>query len=121
MHACLLHASVNFKLSCTVHIYVKCLATYVHIITLCSYICNYKSYSPNLYSAGGIDYNSGPYNVTFSPGVTRAPFDIMINNDNILERNESFRLTIAMDSLPKKVTNVSIAQATVIIVDDDSK
>ena len=45
----------------------------------------------------------------------------MINSDNILERNESFRLTIAMDSLPKKVTNVSIAQATVIIVDDDSK
>ena len=74
-----------------------------------------------MYSAGGTDYNSGPYNVTFPAGMTSASFDVVINDDSILERNESFVLTIDVDSLPEKVTNVSIAQATVILVDDDSK
>ena len=80
-----------------------------------------KSYSPNLYLAGGTDYSSGPYNVTFPAGVTSASFNVTINDDSTLERNESFTLTIDVNSLPKKVTNISIAQATVILVDDDSK
>ena len=53
--------------------------------------------------------------------MTSASFDVVINDDIILERNESFILTIDVDSLPEKVTNVSIAQATVTLVDDDSK
>jgi len=51
--------------------------------------------------------------------VTISSFDVNINNDNILEHNENFTLVIVVDTLPTKV--ISGAQATVVIVDDDSK
>ena len=55
-------------------------------------------------TGGGVDYNSGPYNVTFPAGVTRASFNITINNDDVLEDGETFNLIIAEDSLPENVT-----------------
>ena len=75
-----------------------------------------------MHSIGGSDYNSGPYDVTFPAGQTNATFDIPIINDNILERNENFSLTIiVMKSLPRNVTTNVIAQATVTIIDNDSE
>ena len=50
------------------------------------------------------------------------PFDIPVNDDNIFEDNEDFMLTIDPTSLPP--TGVSVGspdQATVTIVDNDSK
>ena len=41
-----------------------------------------------------MDYTSGPYSVTFPAGVTSVPFSISINEENILEENENFTLTI---------------------------
>lgn len=70
---------------------------------------------------GSVDYKSGPYTVIFSTGMTIALLNITIVNDNILERNESFDLFIATDSLPSKIADVTIAQARVTIIDNDSK
>ena len=55
--------------------------------------------------------------------MTSVPFDIPINNDDIVEGNEIFMLTIDPTSLPTdvSVTVGSPDQATVTIVDDDGK
>ena len=53
--------------------------------------------------------------------MTSVPFDIPINDDDILEINENFRLTIEQSSLPTGVTTGSPDQATVTIVDNDRK
>ena len=66
---------------------------------------------------GGVDYNSGPYDVTFTAGVTNVTFDIPIINDIIHEGNESFTLTIVRSSLPSRVSHGSLNMATVTIVD----
>ena len=70
---------------------------------------------------GGIDYDSGPYNVTFPPGVITVPFNIPITDDKVLESNEVFKLTIDISSLPNDVTASSPRQATVTVVEDDCK
>ena len=53
--------------------------------------------------------------------MTSVSFDIPINNDNILEVDEDFTLTIVRSTLPNGVTRGSIGQATVTIVDDDGE
>ena len=68
-----------------------------------------------------MDYGSGPYTVTFPAGETSASFDIPINDDDILEVNEDFMLTIDPSSLPTGGTVGNPGQATVTIVDDDRK
>ena len=69
----------------------------------------------------GNDYTSGPYSVQFDAGEDRASFNVSINNDNILEGNEVFNLTVDASSLPGSVTVGDHGQATVTIVDDDGK
>jgi len=68
---------------------------------------------------GGVDYNSGPYSVTFTAGQTSATFDIVIVDNNILEANEDFTLTIVQSSLPTGVTRGNPGSATVTILDND--
>ena len=68
-----------------------------------------------------MDYDSGPYTVTFPAGVTRMPFDVPITDDMILEGNENFMLTINATSLPSGVMRGTPGEATVTIVDDDRK
>ena len=73
-------------------------------------------------TGGGLDYDSGPYNVMFLAGEASATLDISIIDDTILENNENFTVMIDSTSLP---INVVIANnsghATVTIVDDDSE
>ena len=68
---------------------------------------------------GGVDYNSGPYNVTFPPGSTTVSFDIVINDDGIFENYEVFNISII------SITNGHIVDtptvATVTIIDTNSK
>ena len=68
---------------------------------------------------GSVDYNTRPYNVTFPAGSTNASFDIIINDDDVLEDDEIFNISIA------SITNGHIvgipAVATVTIVDTTSK
>ena len=61
---------------------------------------------------------SEAYNVTFPAGVTSVSFSFPIINDNILEDDENFILTIDPSSAPDDVNG---GQATVTIVDDDRK
>ena len=65
------------------------------------------------------DYHSGPYDIKFPVGVTHVPLNVTIVNDNILENNETFNLTINSSSLPGNVRVGDPGQATVIIRDDD--
>ena len=68
-----------------------------------------------------MDYTSGPYTVTFPAGQTTTTFDVPINDDNILEGNENFMLTISPSSLPINVVVGDPSQATVTILDNDRK
>jgi len=68
-----------------------------------------------------VDYNSGPYPVTFPAGVTSVTFDVPITDDSILEDNENFMLTIDQSSLPTNVNRGDPGGATVTIVNDDCK
>ena len=68
-----------------------------------------------------MDYDSGPYPITINAGQTNATFDVTINDDNILESNENFTLTINSSSLPTGVTHGDPGQATVTIMDNDRK
>ena len=73
------------------------------------------------FTGGGVDYTSGPYTVTFPAGVTVVPFDVPINDDNKVEGNEIFNVTIDPSSLPSAVTAGIPLQATVTVADDDCK
>ena len=68
-----------------------------------------------------MDYDSGPYTITINAGQTTATFDVAINDDNILEGNENFMLTINSSSLPTGVTRGDLGQAAVTIMDNDRK
>ena len=75
-----------------------------------------------------MDYASGPYSVTILAGETYARFDIAITDDPMSEYddpmseyNEDFTLNINASSLPANVSVGSTGEATVTIVDDDSK
>ena len=72
-------------------------------------------------TGGGVDYDSGPFDITFPAGETIAVFNVTINDDNIVEGNENFTLSIDPSSLPNGVTIGDPSQTTVILVDDDSK
>ena len=70
---------------------------------------------------GDYNYHSGPYTVTFAAGVTTATFNVPVNDDNMLEGNENFMLTIYSSSLPINITVGDPGEATVTIVDNDRK
>ena len=75
--------------------------------------------SSNNVTGGGVDYDSGPYSVTFTAGQTSATINIPINDDNILENTENFAVTIVMGELPTDVTRGDPGSATVNIIDND--
>ena len=70
---------------------------------------------------GGTDYGSGPYNATIPAGQTRTTFDVPITDNDIVEGDEDFTLTIDPSSLRSNVTVGDPDQTTVTKVDDDSK
>ena len=80
------------------------------------------SYTYCNYYIGNIDYDPGPYLFTIPAKMTSVLFDAtMINNDNILEDNETFYLTINSSSLPNDFTAGNPFQVEVTIIDDDCK
>ena len=93
---------------------MKTLQLLVSLISSVS--CNH-----NVPTGGGVDYDSGPYTVTFTAGQTIAPFSVPINDDNTLENAETFNVTIIHSSLPDRVTVVDPHEAAVIIGNDDGK
>ena len=73
------------------------------------------------YAGGGEDYDSGPYSVKFNAGMTEVTLNVSIVDDDILERNEKFNLTVNVSSLPNTVSVGDHGQATVTIMDNDGK
>ena len=62
--------------------------------------------------------------MTFPAGETSVSLNVKINNDNVLEGNETFTLTIATSSLNNQsfiITTGAYDKATVIIIDTTSK
>ena len=57
--------------------------------------------------------------VTIPAGRTRAAFDVIIVEDNLFERSETFRVTINAASIPHGVVLGSLRSAVGIILDDD--
>ena len=51
--------------------------------------------------------------------MTKASFNVHIIDDNILESDEQFQLSIIFNSLPDRVTVSDPRKAAVIIEDDD--
>ena len=74
-----------------------------------------------LYLLGNVDYYPGPYSVTFPAGETRASFNVLIADDNIVEKNEVFTLYINADTLPSGGVRINPYSFSIIIEDDDSK
>ena len=70
-------------------------------------------------TGGGIDYEGGPYTVTISAGETSSSLNISINDDNILEENETFVLNISLHD--NCVVLGSPSETTVTIVANDGK
>ena len=68
-----------------------------------------------------MDYASGPYSVTISGGETYGALNIPIVDDGDFEEDETFMLTINSSSLPAGFISGDPYQATVTILDDDSK
>ena len=69
------------------------------------------------YAIIDVDYTSGPYIVTFTPGDTSVAFTVTLLDDNIFERDENFTLNI----LPSDSFNSGNGTAIVTIVDNDGE
>ena len=92
-----------------------------YVITAVSYWSRILQHNCNiLTTGGGVDYISGPYNVTFPAGVTTVSFDVLVTNDVIMEDNENFNLTID-PFLPSGIHIVNLGEAKITILDDDGK
>ena len=71
-------------------------------------------------AAPGADFTAGPYSVTIPAGSTTATVTIATAQDQALEQDETFTVSIAENALPAGVTAGSVKQALVTIIDDDS-
>ena len=70
----------------------------------------------------GHDFLSESYvQVLFPGGLTTAKFDVHLVHDVTLEYNETFHISIDPLSLPHGVILGAVSNATVTILDDDSK
>jgi len=72
-------------------------------------------------SDGTGDYPYGVFSVTFSADTVIQFLNITISDDDVLEEDETFSLTIVSNSNPDNVTNSSPENASVTIVDNDCK
>ena len=71
---------------------------------------------------GDIDYDFGPYTVTFTAGDTTASLNISINDDDVLENNENFFLTISHHNYPAHGVTINTTDRPIVnIIDDDCK
>ena len=70
---------------------------------------------------GGVDYDSGPYTVIIPAKEENGSISVSINDDEVLEASELFRLVINSSSLPSRVTTTVRSGIDVIILDNDGK
>ena len=80
----------------------------------------YKQHvNSNNLTGGGVDYNSGPYNIRITAGKTEVTFNVLIKDDRIMESDEKFQLKI--QTVPNHVTTKGSSKCTITIVDNDRK
>ena len=89
----------------------------LYINLICLYTVN-QCYSC---ITGGEDFYSGPYMVMFTAGETSVSFNVSIINDNTLEANEDFTLTIDSSSILNNFRVGDPGSAIVTIVNDDGE
>ena len=70
---------------------------------------------------GGVDYDSGPYTVTFPAGVTSVSFDVPIFEDDIVEDDEYIVLSIISNLLSSGVNQDYPNTTMIVIAKNDSK
>ena len=81
----------------------------------------YEFLNIKIFIGGGVDYNSGPYTVTFPIGITSVPFNITITNDIFYENMESFQVAIDPFLLPTWITVGYFGETNVTIMDEICK
>jgi len=64
------------------------------------------------------DYDSGPYDVTFTKNTMNASLTVNITDDDLFERLEKFNLVIS-NLLPNRISRVNPYRAMVSIEDDE--
>ena len=67
------------------------------------------------------DYDRGPFYVTFPANQTNFSFNVSLNDDNEVEKNETFRLEILDPILSSGVKLLEDHTCEVTIVDTTSK
>ena len=67
------------------------------------------------------DYDRGPFYVTFHANQTSVSFNVSLNDDNEVEKNETFRLEILDLILPNGIKLLEDHSCKVTIVDTTSK
>lgn len=70
---------------------------------------------------GGVDYNSGPYNITLLAGENSTSFNVTINNDDEMENDEEFILIINTELLPSCILNGTDITTNVTIIGNDGR
>ena len=73
----------------------------------------------NIY-IGGLDYDSGPHNVVITAGETEVTFSVTIRNDTILERTESFTLSINSTLFETNRIIIGSVNSTLVLINDTS-
>ena len=101
----MLYVVVKFELCC-----VSVCCSQLILIALCA-----------LYTPGGLDFESGGYQVTFQAGETTTSVSILITNDTTAEPTEDFSavVTIPATDASQGITKGAADTATVDISDDD--
>lgn len=74
-----------------------------------------------IFLTGNVDFEPGPFAVTFPAGMTTASFNIPITDDSMFEGDETFTINIVPGTLPRQVQEGPNCTVIVTIVDDDSK
>ena len=71
-------------------------------------------------SGGGVDFNSATQTATITAGSSSSTINITVNDDNIVEGDEMFTMTLNVPTSPG-ITAGSITMATATIIDSTSK
>ena len=76
----------------------------------------------HMYVGGNIDFNSTPQTITITAGTNSSTINITVINDNIVERNEIFNISLTIpSSLGPGIKAGDITSAVVTIIDTSSE
>ena len=75
-----------------------------------------------MYVGGNIDFNSTPQTITMTAAANSTTIQITVINDNIVEGNETFNMSLTVpSSFGPRITTGNIISATATIIDTTSE